>query len=219
MDTEQRQVLRGFLANLDTIPPLIFTFQYNPSAVSDNKTVTYSKKAGNFADRAATSKKAGNYADRAPAIAGNIPNRVYTGGPRTISFDLKLHGLEQGTNPLNPTAIDNGISTELAKLRSFLYPKADAWGALGGIPDSSTEGTRVPSPPTCYFGFGTKILECIVTDIKITETQFNSALAPVRADVSVTLEVIEDDGNALYQLDKQRRNLLAALGLQNIRVF
>ena len=66
---------------------------------------------------------------------------------------------------------------------------------------------------------GLKILECVVTDIEIAETQYNSLLAPVRADVRVTLAVIEDDNNALYQFDKQHRNVLAALGLQNIRLF
>jgi len=200
MGTEQSLVLRGFLANIDMIPPLILTFQYNPTSVSDNKTA--------------------NYADRAATLSGNAPGKVYTGGGhRTITFSLKLHGLEQGTNALNPTPIDNGISTELAKLRSFLYPMADAWASVSSLLGGSSAGKRLASPPTCYFGFGTKILECVVTNIQITETQFNSALAPVRADVTVTLDVIEDDSNALYQIDEQHRNLLAALGLQNIRVF
>lgn len=197
---EQSQVLRGFLANIDVLPPLIVTFQFNPTSINDNKTV--------------------NYADRAATLSGNAPGKVYTGGGhRTITFALKLHGLEQGTNVLNPTGVDNGISTELAKFRSFLYPKADAWGTLSGLLGGSSSGRRLASPPTCFFGFGTKVLECVVTDIRIDETQFNSVLAPVRADVTVTLDVIEDDGNALYQLDKQHRNLLAALGLQNIRIF
>jgi hypothetical protein len=200
MATEENQVLRGFLANIDMIPPLIFTFQYNPTSVSDNKVV--------------------NYADRAATLSGNAPGKVYTGGGhRTITFNLKLHGMEQGTNALNPTGVDNGISTELAKLRSFLYPKADAWGTLSGLLGGGSTGKRLAAPPTAFFGFGTKILECVVTSININEIQFNSTLAPVRADVTVTLDVIEDDSNALYQLDKQHRNLLAALGLQNIRIF
>jgi hypothetical protein len=200
MDTEQKQVLRGFLANIDMLPPLIVRFQYNPTSVSDNKTVIY--------------------ADRREKAPGNAPGKEYMGGGhRTITFDLKLHGLEQGTNALNSTPTENGISTELAKLRSFLYPKTDAWGTLSGLLGTSCSGRRLSDPPTCYFGFGKKILECVVTDVKITETQFNSVLAPVRADVSVTLDVIEDDDNALYQLDKQRRNALAALGLQNVGTF
>jgi hypothetical protein len=197
---EQTQVLRGFIANINVIPPLIVTFQYNPTSVSDNKQA--------------------RYADRTKTLAGNAPGKVYTGGgDRTITFDIKLHGLEQGTNALNPTPIDNGISTELAKLRSFLYPQSNAWATVSSLLGGGSSGRRLSSPPTCYFGFGTKILECVVTDIKINETQFNSVLAPVRADVTVTLNVIEDEGNALYQLDTQHRNILAALGIQNIRIF
>jgi len=192
----ERQVLRGFLASIQVIPPLIVTFQFNPESVNDNKAV--------------------NYTDNNDSLCGNAPGKVYTGGGhRIISFDIKLHGLEQGTNAINPTPLDNGISTELAKLRSFLYPKSDAWAVLSG----AEEGRRLVSPPTCIFGFGTKILECVVTDMTINETQFNSLLAPVRADVSITLTVVEESGNALYELDKQHRNLLAALGIQNISVF
>src|SRR5262245_54069534 len=138
MATEQNQVLRGFLANIDMIPPLILTFQFNPVSVSDNKAVSY--------------------ADRTATLSGNGPGKVYTGGRnRTITFDLKLHGLEQGTNALNPTAVDNGISTELAKLRSFLYPKADAFAALSSLLGGGGGGKRLAAPPTCFFGFGTKI--------------------------------------------------------------
>jgi hypothetical protein len=194
---QERQVIRGFLANIEVIPPLIFTFQFNPESVSDNKAI--------------------NYADHCQNLSDNAPGKVYTGGgERIIRFDFKLHGLEQGTNALNPTPLDNGISTELAKLRSFLYPREDAWGTLFGGEEG---GRRLASPPDCIFGFGTRVLQCVVTELTITETQFNSMLAPVRADVSITLTVIEDSDNVLYQLDKQHRNALAALGLQIISIL
>ena len=38
----------------------------------------------------------------------------------------------------------------------------------------------------------------------------------MRADVRVTLVVIEEDDNAFYEFDKQHRNVLAALGLQSV---
>lgn len=196
--TVGRQVLKGFMANLDIVPPLIVTFQYNPTSVSDNKAVRYS--------------------DRNAQLCNDAPGKTYTGpGDRTITFSFQLHGLEQGTNALNPLPLDNGISTELAKLRSFLYPKEDAWALVSQL--GGGEGTRVTAPPRCIFGFGLKILECVVTSINIEETQFNSALAPVRATVTVTLVVVEEMGNALYEFDKQHRNLLAALGIQNISLF
>ncbi len=193
----ERQVLRGFIANVTVLPPLIVTFQFNPDSISDNKTV--------------------NYADGRADLCGNAPGKVYTsGGHRTISFDFKLHGLEEGSNAINPTPLDNGISTELAKLRSFLYPMDDAWAVLGL---GSDEGRRLSAPPTCVFGFGTKILDCIVTELTINETQFNSTLAPVQADVNITLTVNEESEGVLYEFDKQHRNVLAALGLQNISIF
>jgi hypothetical protein len=194
---DELQVLRGFIANVDVIPPLIFTFQYNPESVADNKKV--------------------QYVDRSTELCGNAPGKFYVGGgDRIISFSFKLHGLEQGLNAVNPTGVDNGISTELAKLRSFLYPKADAWATFSA---AAPGGMRLAAPPTCFFGFGTKILEGTITDMQINETQFNSSLAPVRADVTVTIAVDESTGNTLYEVDKQHRNLLAALGLQNISLF
>jgi hypothetical protein len=194
---EEKKVMRGFMANVDVLPPLILTFQFNPESVSDNKGVNYADQQGDLC---------------------TAPGKVYTGGgARTITFDIKLHGMEQGTNKLLPIGLDNGIQTELAKLRSFLYPMEDAWGSLSSLFGDEPQGKRVAAPPTCVFGFGTKILECIVTDITITETQFNSYLAPVRADVKVTLNVIEE--GKFYEFDKQHRNVLAMLGLQNVSLF
>lgn len=195
----EKQVLRGFIANIDVVPPLIVTFQYNPESIRDNKAV--------------------NYAEYSADLGGHAPGKVYTGGGhRTISFTLHLHGLEQGANMLNLSPIDNGISTELAKLRSFLYPKEDAWTTLSSLLELS-EGRRLSAPPVCVFSFGVKTLQAVVTDMNIQETQFNSALAPVRADVDMTLTVIEEPNNPLYELDKQNRNVLAALGLQNVRYY
>lgn len=192
----ERQVIPGFIANIEVLPPLIVVFKFNPESISDNKAV--------------------NYADQEMDLSGNAPGKVYTGGGhRTISFDLKLHGLEQGMNTVNPLPVENGIATELAKLRSFLYPKGDAWAVLGSL-FGSEDGRKLTAPPTCIFGFGTRILECVVTEITITETQFNSVLSPVRADVRVTLIVIEEEGHPLYEFDKQKRNVLAALGLQSV---
>ncbi len=194
----RQQVLRGFLANVEALPPLIVSFQFNPDSISDKKDVKYT--------------------DRNSDLCGLAPEKVYTGGGhRTISFDLQLQGLERGLNAVNPLPLDNGVATELAKLRSFLYPKADAWGTLGGLLGGD-EGRRLQSPPTCLFGFGTRVLECVLTELTVNETQFNSALSPVRAEVGVTLVVKEERGHPLFEADKARRNALAGLGLQNVRV-
>ena len=192
----ERQVLNGFLANVTASPPLIVAFRFNPESVSDSKAVQFS--------------------DRSSELCGNAPGKVYTGGgDRTISFDLTLHGLEQGGDPVNPTGLENGVASELARLRSFMYPKDDAWTAMA----SAGSGRRLQPPPTCTFGFGAKVLDCVVTQLTVTETQFNSFLTPVRADANVTLVVIEDPANALHELDRHRRNALSLRGMQNLPAF
>ncbi len=186
---DQQWVAQGFLANDSVEPPLVVRFEFNPAPISDSKTVYY--------------------ADRHSGVGGNAPGKEYEGGgPRTISFSLQLHGLERGTDTQNPKPQNNGVSTELAKLRSFMYPTVDDWSAGGQSAGSS--GRRLIAPPTCIFGYGDKRLECVVTELTISETQFNSALAPVRAEVTVTLVVIEDKTNAPYQADVRRRKHLAA---------
>lgn len=193
---DERQVIRGFLANIEVLPPLIVSFQFNPQSIQDNKSV--------------------RYADLHAELGGDAPGKLYTGGgERTIRFRLHLDGLEKGTNPLNPSAVANGISTELAKLRSFLYPKFDAF-ALAGSLFGGPKGRRLAAPPTCYFGYGTRILECVLTELRVDETLHNSALAPVRATADVTLSVIEE--GALHEVDRVQRGVLSALGLANVRI-
>lgn len=190
----ERQVLRGFMANMDVDPALVINFQYNPETIADNKTV--------------------NYVDQTPTICGSSPGKFYVGGgDRTIGFKFKLHGLEQGMDRFSPSPEDNGISTELAKLRSFLYPKSDAWSLSS---NAGSGGMRMSSPPRCLFGFGNRILEGTITQLQIEETQFNSVLAPVRAEVSVTFVVNESEGNAYHMADRKRRLDLAGRGMQNI---
>jgi hypothetical protein len=181
----ENQIQRGFLATKDAISPFILPFQFNPASISDNKGVSY-------ADRGIL----------------DFPAKVFTGpGPRTIAFDVKLYGLEEGAGrPSDPR--DGGVSATLAKLRSLVQPKVDVFEGTGGV------GRRLASPPRCLFGFGRRVLECIVTDLKITETQFNHLLAPVKADVSVTLQVIEEPSNLLYLADRANQRRLVASSFQ-----
>ena len=187
--------LRGFLADMQRFPPLVVTFPFNPGSIRDNKAVTY--------------------ATEEPALSsGEGPSKRWArGGDRTIGFSFQLHGLERTPNLLDLAPV-GGISTELAKLRSFLYPREDSW-----LAPSVEKGKSASSPPRCLFGFGTRVLECVVTSIEIEETQFNYALAPVRAEVNITLTVVEEPGNPLYELDRNLRNTLALAGLLDVRPF
>ncbi len=187
-------VARGFLASLQVFPPLVLYFQFNPSTISDNK----------------GSRLVPERAEQ----TGNAPERTYVGGDdRTISFRFSLHGNEP--HPTIQTGGIEGIEPQLATLRSFMYPRSDALDLHHEVMRAAG-GRALPAPPTCIFGFGPRLLECWVTSLDIEETQFNELLVPTRADVSITLTVIEESNNAFYQLDHARR--LLAVGLQNVQV-
>ena len=85
-------------------------------------------------------------------------------------------------------AEDGSIGPELNKYRALLYPQAEGWQRV--------TGTFVPlyqkflqfvAPPACQFGFGDTVIDCIVTEVTITETLFNENFQPIRADVSLTM--------------------------------
>jgi len=90
---------------------------------------------------------------------------------------------------------ENGsILPELNKYRAFLYPQSGRWkDATSTFSPLYNDSIRAfTPPPRARFGFGfgpgsERVLDVVVTDISIDETLFNSELAPVRADISVTL--------------------------------
>ena len=96
-----------------------------------------------------------------------------------------------------------------------MYPRSDALDLHREVMRAAG-GRALAAPPTCIFGFGPRLLECWVTSLDIEETQFNELLVPTRADVSITLTVIEDETNAFYQLDHAQR--LLAAGLNSVQV-
>jgi hypothetical protein len=186
-------VVRGFLASLQVFPPLILHFQFNPASIRDNKEA-----------RLVPARR---------EQTGNAPSRCYVGGgDRTIAFRFSLHGLEP--HPTIQTGANEGIAPELATLRSFLYPRSDALDLHREVM-RATGGRALPAPPTCLFGFGPRLLECWVSSLDIDETQFSELLIPVRADVDITLTVIEEENNPFYQFDHAQRLLFT--GLQNVR--
>ncbi len=169
-----RNPVRGFLSSVGVSPEILVRFQYNPTQLSDKRSVTYAALNG-------------------PGLL--MPARQYTqGGDRTISFTVRVDGLVQGPADLqSPISIDEqkGITPELNKYRAFVYPQTDRWrmARASFVPLYELQGDRMffAAPPVARFGFGDRVINCMVTDVTITELLFNEALAPLRADIAVTL--------------------------------
>jgi hypothetical protein len=168
---QQQNPVRGFLCSVGVDPEILVEFQYNPTQLSDKRSVNY-----------ATLNAPGQL----------MPVRQYSrGGDRTISFTLRIDGLFKGPadDEIDIAKDEDGsIAPELNKYRAFLYPQTARWQEAGASFVPLYDDTQhFASPPTCRFGFGNRVIDCIVTEVSITELLFNSELAPLRADVSVTL--------------------------------
>ncbi|MGK7890126.1 MAG: hypothetical protein AB4042_12395 [Leptolyngbyaceae cyanobacterium] len=203
---QQQNPVRGFLASVGLDPEIVVEFQYNPTQISDKRSVNY-----------ATLNAPGRL----------MPLRQYTsGGDRTLSFTVRVDGVFTGSASPNGqpsqdnSNADNGvriardesgsIEPELNKYRAFLYPAVlsttppetnrQGWkspwqkASMGSFAPFYKDAQQFASPPLCRFGFGysggqspNRIIDCIVTEVSINELLFNAQMAPLRADVSISL--------------------------------
>jgi hypothetical protein len=165
---QQTPPARGALISVGVDPPIRVDFQYNPAQLTDKRVVTY-----------ATLNAPGQV----------IPFHQYSqGGDRTISFTVRVDGL--GDGPVDPERDSTGgITPELNKYRAFLYPPT-------GRPISDADASFLPlyepgrqftEPPACRLQLGIRVIDCVVTELTITELLFNPHLCPIRADVALTL--------------------------------
>jgi hypothetical protein len=176
MGLQQQTAARGTLFSLGIDPQIVIEFQYNPTELQDKRTVTYS-----------TINTPGAF----------VPNRQYVqGGDRTITFSVDLDGLMDGPVPIETD--NNGcITPELNKYRALVNPKTGKWNVASGstFADLYAGVNQFNPPPAAVFAFGDMIIDCVVTDVTITEKLFDPNLGVLRAKVAVTLIETVDYGN------------------------
>jgi hypothetical protein len=166
-----RTPVRGALVSVGVTPEIRCDFQYNPTEVSDRRSATWASVT-------------------APGLL--MPVRQYIqGGDRTLSFTVRLNGLADGPGRIEQ-APDGSILPELNKYRAFVYPgtyrQGTSWRDAGAsFVSLYTDQQRFAAPPDCLFQLGGRIISCAVTEVNINELAFNANLAPLRADVAVTL--------------------------------
>jgi len=83
------------------------------------------------------------------------------------------------------------IEPDLAVLRSFMYPSLNALdlGAMviKGIAGDGWHFPCVSAPPMCTLVYGPLSFDCVMEDLDIKITDFQENLAPLRAEVKVSL--------------------------------
>lgn len=145
----------------------------------------------------------------------------------TISFSLRLDASEQLAQS-NPIAASSGILPTLSALELLMVPRSQLsidLSALSGAPGSHQ--TPPTTLPTVLFFWGPfRLLPVTVNSLSITETEYDTLLNPVRADISVSLQVLQEAqltgdkiGMGAYNYSQGVKEVMAALNLANAAQF
>lgn len=154
-------------------------FQYNPESLNRTITVngTYVGKDG--------SKKVANRGAPSPE------NLLLKGAPREeISLSIVIDGIAQ-LHEGDKTVLEQGIYPQLSALELLLYPKSDV------IKDSNQrlnqgvlEINPVAAPVTLLVWGEKRVLPVRLASFSINETYHDDRLNPIRADVSMSLQIL-----------------------------
>ena len=196
------RVRQGAIIALDIYNPLasVIVFQYNPAEVSRTVTARMGEAGG----------------ARSEALG-------YKGPPEEkISLKVAIDAadqLQQGER----TAARMGIYPQLSALEMILYPKSalvianallSAFGTLEVVP---------PQAPLTLLVWGVKrVLPVRLSSLNITEQMYDADLNPIRAEVSMDLQVLTYDdlprlhpGSALFMAHQVAKETMATLAGAN----
>jgi hypothetical protein len=194
------QVLKGAIVGLDPANPLasIIVFQYNPD------TMTRTLKA-----QSTTS----DTADKGEALRLKGPPR------ETIKVDVEIDAADQ-LETADAIATTVGLHPTLASLEMLLYPKSataianEALAAVGVI-----EIIPVEAPLTLFVWGAMRILPVRLDEFSITEEAFDTILNPIRAKVSLSLQVLNYQdlglasvGGSLFMVHQIAKEVMATIG-------
>jgi hypothetical protein len=175
----------------------IISLQYNPDTLTRSLTVRGMAEAG----------------DRVEA-------QRLTGPPvETIQIEASLDATDQLEFPdRNPLAVEFGIQPQLATLETIVYPSSDQIQTNNQLARAGTiEIAPMEAPLALFVWSKSRVLPVRITTFSITEEEFDSALNPIRAKVSLGFRVLSSNdlpfdhkGNSLFMANLQQKENLAA---------
>ena len=221
--SNQPKILRGAFVEFGiSLPPLFVVFQFNPLTIRRTRTASTNKPAS---PEGSQSSQCGNFIKQIQKSGGkslvDFRSGMVTVTPETLQFDIRLDAtdkLDEG----DAITEQFGIAPQISTLESMMVPKDQS--VLGGLVTSLICDSEkvfaffddMKNPPVILFIWGRKkIMPVTITNMTIKEDEFNIELNPIRATVSVTLEVIEGS-NAPFLYTKTMKEVMSAINLVNI---
>jgi hypothetical protein len=164
------RLLKGAIVGLDLFNPLasIIPFQYNPDKLTRKLSASATQGARNQGELLRLS---------------GPPREVIDA---EVEFDA-IDQLEKG----NSLATSLGVHPVLASLEMLLYPKSALTIANEVLAQLGVIEIIPPAAPLTFFIWGIKrVLPVRLTSINITEEAFDTGLNPIRATVSLSMDVL-----------------------------
>lgn len=218
------KILRGAFVEFGiSLPPLIVVFQFNPLTISRSRSswvnppqTPENAQAAQNADFIQQIKTGG-----ASSLIQFRNGQSITVQPETINFDIRLDATDQ-LDQGDTLTEQFGIAPKLSTLELMMLPKSQSLlgGAisalLGGAPKNFAFFDSDRNPPIIIFVWGRKkTIPVNITSMQVREEEFTTDLNPVRATVSVSLEVIEG-ANLPFLYTQAMKEVMSLLNLANI---
>jgi hypothetical protein len=197
------RILKGGLVLLDPnsfaiLPNGIIVLQYNPDTLSRTLKIKGASEGG----------------DRSEALR-------LTGPPtETIKLDAEIDATDQLEYPdQNQSVVAHGIFPQLAALETLVYPPSATLQANFALAQAGTlEIMPMLAPLSLFVWSAARILPVRLIDFSVTEEAFDPQLNPLRAKVSLGMQVLSvddlslaDKGGNLYLAYQRQKESLAQL--------
>jgi len=220
--SNQPKILRGAFVEFGiSLPPLFVVFQFNPEKITRTRTASVKNTETPEARQAAQKKSLVQQISLGSLTDFRPKGQRIEVKEETLSFDIRLDATDKLDTGDSITE-EFGIAPQLSTLELMMVPKSQSLigGAidalLGGKTNSFAFCNDALNPPIILFIWGRKkVLPVNITNMTINEQEFSTTLNPIRATVSVNLEVIEGP-NAPFLYTKALKEVMSVLNLANI---
>jgi hypothetical protein len=203
MAVETRGVLFEYGLSL---PPLALVFTFNPQEISRTRTVTI--KTGNAPGAR------GGYDFLTPLETARVAQGVEMQA-ETFSITILLDATDK-LNEGDAIAATFGVQPQIDTLRAMAEPKTQGPAGLKVLSSLGLGGARAferqEVASVLVFAWGLQLLPVFLTGVTQKETLHLPNLMPYRAEMSLTMQVIESQ-NPFFIADKVRQTVGTGLNL------
>lgn len=148
------------------------------------------------------------------------PLRLTGPATETLKLEAEIDATDRLEFPArNPQTARHGIQPELAVIEALVHPESSRLISNNAMANTGTlEIAPMESPLPLFVWGASRIVPVKVTELSITEEAFDAALNPIRAKVSLGLQVLSVDdlgfshrGGSLFMNYLQAKEELAGL--------